>query len=156
MEKLRHRRPVTRHQHRYLIVSLFRIFKYSSILFFLGKYKAKLFRVVAVLLFALITSLLYQDVADYLQQQYPETVIYALIAKIIIVYGALAFVLLQFRPEPDDKASVAPGSMQNLKHEATVDSQITSPDDRLAALEDVSQTDKLQSRYDRVISRDDD
>ena len=65
-------------------MSLFRIVKYSSILFFLGKYKSKLFRVVCVLLFALTTSLLYQDVAEYLQEQHPETVIYALVAKIFI------------------------------------------------------------------------
>ena len=35
-------------------MSLFRVIKYSSILFFLGKYKNKLFRVIAVLLFALV------------------------------------------------------------------------------------------------------
>ena len=74
-------------------MSLFRVVKYSSILFFLGKYKDKLFRVVAVLLFAGVTSLLYQDVADYLAREHPGTVIYALIGKIIIVYGALLFVL---------------------------------------------------------------
>ena len=43
-------------------MSLFRLIKYSSILFFLGKYKFKLFRVIAVLLFAGVTSLLYGDI----------------------------------------------------------------------------------------------
>ena len=59
-------------------MSLFRVIKYSSVLFFLGKYKSKLFRVIAVLLFALVTSLLYQDLANYLSQQHPDTLIYAL------------------------------------------------------------------------------
>lgn len=133
-------------------MSLFRIVKYSSILFFLGKYKTKLFRVVAVLLFALVTSLLYQDVAEYLRQQYPETVVYALIAKIVIVYGALVFVLLQFRPEPDGVAAAATQNMDDLKSSSTA-KEITreAHSDRLAGLEDVTKKTTLRNRYDKVI-----
>ena len=120
-------------------MSLFRVIKYSSILFFLGKYKHKLFRVVVVLLFALVTSLLYQDVADYLQDQYPGSVVYALIAKIIIVYGALVFVLWQFKPEA---GSVA---------EPETTEPASAPADRLSRLEDIDQKDKLSSRYQRII-----
>ena len=131
-------------------MSLFRVFKYSSILYFLGKYKSKLFRVVAVLLFALITSLLYQDVADYLQQQYPETVVYALITKIIIVYGAMAFVLLQFRPAEDDSsvinAETANPSAQKNKDDA-------QPADRLAQLADIEEKTILRNRYDKVVNK---
>ena len=130
-------------------MSLFRVFKYSSILYFLGKYKSKLFRVVAVLLFALITSLLYQDVADYLQQQYPETVVYALITKIIIVYGAMAFVLLQFRPSEDDNSvndsETATSSTQRNKNKV-------QPIDRLAQLEDIEKKTTLRNRYDKVVN----
>jgi hypothetical protein len=79
-------------------MSLFRLVKYSSILFFLGKHKSRLFRVLAVLLFAGVTSLLYGDVEAFLAREHPGIVIYALMAKIFIVYGALIFVLLQFRP----------------------------------------------------------
>jgi hypothetical protein len=104
---------------------------------------------VAVLLFALITSLLYQDVADYLQQQYPETVVYALITKIIIVYGAMAFVLLQFRPTPDDNsvvdAETATSSTQKNKDKA-------QPIDRLAQLEDIEKKTTLRNRYDKVVN----
>lgn len=131
-------------------MSLFRLFKYSSILYFLGKYKSKLFRVVAVLLFALITSLLYQDVADYLQQQYPETVIYALITKIVIVYGAMAFVLLQFRPTEDDN-SVIDGETQNSSPQKSKDK--AQPADRLAQLEDIEKKTTLRNRYDKVVSK---
>ena len=138
-----------------MIMSIFRIVKYSSILFFLGKYKSKLFRVVAVLLFALVTSLLYQDVAEYLQQQYPETVIYALIGKIIIVYGALAFVLLQFRPEPGEESNAGTQIMEEMKNTSS-DKTVTSPPpgDRLAGLEDVTKKITLRSRYDKVIDSD--
>ena len=83
-------------------MSLFRLIKYSSILFFLGKYKFKLFRVIAVLLFAGVTSLLYGDIEAYLAREHPGTVIYALTVKICIVYGALAFVLWQFKPDSAD------------------------------------------------------
>jgi hypothetical protein len=133
-------------------VSLFRIVKYSSIIFFLGKYKTKLFRVVAVLLFALVTSLLYQDVAEYLRQQHPETVIYALIAKLVIVYGALVFVLLQFRPEPDGAAGVNTPVMDETKSFSSKEElSITPPSDRLSGLEDVTKKTTLRSRYDKVI-----
>ena len=133
-------------------MSLFRIVKYSSILFFLGKYKAKLFRVVAVLLFALVTSLLYQDVAEYLRQQYPETVIYALIAKVVIVYGALVFVLLQFRPEPDSVSGADTPIMDEAKSfSAKKELSNTPPSDRLTGLEDVTKKITLRSRYDKVI-----
>ena len=133
-------------------MSLFRIVKYSSILFFLGKYKSKLFRVIAVLLFALITSLLYQDVADYLQRQHPDTVIYALIGKIIIVYGALLFVLWQFRPEPAEASGQVTLDRAAATEEAADDGLATAPNDRLSALEDVGQNTKLRSRYEQLLS----
>ncbi len=133
-------------------MSLFRIVKYSSLLFFLGKYKSKLFRVVTVLLFALITSLLYQDVADYLAQQYPETIIYALLVKIIIVYGALGFVLLQFRPEPDVKTRAETQATDDLKHTSSTEQvSAVAPQDTLAGLEDVSKIATLHSRYDKLM-----
>lgn len=137
-------------------MSIFRIVKYSSILFFLGKYKSKLFRVVAVLLFALVTSLLYQDVVEYLQQQYPETVIYALIGKIIIVYGALVFVLLQFRPETGDESNAGTQIMAEMKNPSS-DKKVAGPPpgDRLAGLKDVTKKTTLRSRYDKVIDGDD-
>lgn len=125
-------------------MSLFRLIKYSSVIFFLGKYKQKIFRVLVVLLFALVTSLLYQDVVDYLAQQHPGSVIYALIAKIAIVYGALAFVLWQFRPAADARSDSAPAN-QTTPRAAT---------DRLSRLADIDSTDRLASRYQDTIERD--
>ena len=55
-------------------MSLFRIVKYSSIIYFLGKHRGKLFRSLAVLLFAVVTSLLYEDLRVYLASQHPDVV----------------------------------------------------------------------------------
>lgn len=132
-------------------MSLFRVIKYSSVLFFLGKYKSKLFRVIAVLLFALVTSLLYQDLANYLAQQHPDTVIYALIGKIVIVYGSLLFVLWQFRPEPDTRESARQkGSDNGAKdHAGTV-----KPDDRLSQLENLEEHQRLRTRYEQLLEQE--
>ena len=130
-------------------MSLFRMIKYSSILFFLGKYKDKLFRVVAVLLFAGVTSLLYQDVADYLAREHPGTVIYALIGKIVIVYGALLFVLWQFKPQKEDTpvagAQKPPPEQEKLPPQP--------PADRLAQLADLDSHDHLKSRSDDLLKK---
>lgn len=129
-------------------MSLFKVFKYSSILFFLGKYKDKLFRVIAVLLFAAVTSLLYRDIADYLAREHPGTEIYALLAKILIVYGALVFVLWQFRPQPDSKGKPAPGPAK-----AAPPPETTAPVDRLSQLADVDKHADLTSRYTRILEK---
>ena len=132
-------------------MSLFRVVKYSSILFFLGKYKDKLFRVIAVLLFAGVTSLLYQDVADYLAREHPGTVVYALIGKIIIVYGALLFVLWQFKPQKDDSpaAKPKPPKPQPVPDETPPE----PPADRLSQLADLDSHDRLKSRTEVLLKK---
>jgi hypothetical protein len=132
-------------------MSLFKLVKYSSVIFFLGKYKSKLFRVIAVLLFAGITSVLYGDVAEYLQRAHPGSVIYALVAKIIIVYGALAFVLWQFRPEADSQKHTDEPQPALSARQAKTAAGANENSGPLDALEDVSQKDQLRSRYDRVL-----
>ena len=129
-------------------MSLFRIFKYSSVLFFLGKYKARLFRAVAVLLFAGISSLLYQDVAHYLQQHHPDAVLYALIGKIAIVYGALGFVLWQFRPASKEGEVPAKGTAMSDENAGT-----SEPSSRLGQLENIVQHDTLRSRSEGIINK---
>lgn len=127
-------------------MSLFRVFKYSSLLFFYRRYRGRIFRVVAVLLFAAVTSLLYQDVADFLGRQYPGSLVYALVAKILIVYGALAFVLWQFRPGPSTAESTPPERPTK---------PATKPADRLSELEDLKSHDRLRTRYDRILDQRD-
>lgn len=125
-------------------MSLFRVIKYSSLLFFFGKYKQKIFRVAVVLVFALVTSLLYQDVVDYLQLQHPGSVIYALIAKIVIVYGAFAFVIWQFRPTPEQRTDSAPAATDTVPEKT----------DRLSQLADIDAKNQLASRYQKTLERD--
>ena len=122
-------------------VSLFRIIKYSALLHLASKYRVKLFRIVAVLLFAWVSSILYQDVAAYLEEAYPETVVYALVGKIVIVYGALIFVLLQFRPEAEttsERPSLEHGASEGEKK------------DRLSALSNLDTHDQLRTRAGSV------
>ena len=130
-------------------MSLFRFVKYSSILFFLGKHKSRLFRVLAVLLFAGVTSLLYGDVEAFLAREHPGIVIYALMAKIFIVYGALFFVLLQFRPAPADGNRVVKSGTPLQSHDAQSD----IPVDRLANLSNLDSHDQLQSRSDALLNK---
>ena len=130
-------------------MSLFRVVKYSSILFFLGKYKDKLFRVVAVLLFAGVTSLLYQDVADYLAREHPGTVIYALVGKIIIVYGALLFVLWQFKPQREEAPATRSGKPKAEPQQAPP----PPPVDRLSLLADLDSHDQLKSRSEELLKK---
>ena len=136
-------------------MSLFRFVKYSSILYFLGKHRGKLFRSAAVLLFAFVTSLLYDDLRLYLESQHPESLIYALIGKIIIVYGSLVFVLLQFRPggmkekRGEARAAALPKNSAN-----SPDDRDREPQDRLSALADLDSHSSLRTRYDQVLAGD--
>ncbi|MFT4768321.1 MAG: hypothetical protein ACI8RN_001456 [Glaciecola sp.] len=133
-------------------MSIFRIIKYSSLLYFLGKHRDKLARSAAVLLFAFVSSLIYDDVRIYLAQQHPGALIYALIAKIVIVYGSLVLVLLQFRSGAkassagEARAADLPGRGDKSK------SPEPAARDRLDALSDVEHHDRLRSRYDRILS----
>ncbi len=130
-------------------MSLFRLVKYSSILFFLGKYKYKLFRGLAVLLFAGVTALIYDDVEVFLAREHPGALVYALIAKICIVYGALLFVLLQFRPVPDVGHREDKYANRSLADVADTNSAA----DRLAQLSNLDSHDQLQSRAETLLKK---
>lgn len=131
-------------------MSLFRFVKYSSILYFFGKHRNKLFRSLAVLLFALVTSLLYDDLRLYLEARHPETLIYALVVKILIVYGSLVFVLLQFRPRGvrETRGEARAAAMISGSRPQDAEQEF----DRLDALADVDTHGKLSTRYDRVLT----
>lgn len=136
-------------------MSLFRIVKYSSLLFFFRRYRGRIFRIVAVLLFALVTNVLYQDVAHYLQLRHPGALVWALTGKIVIVYGALAFVLWQFRPAQDEAApadtSAAKAAAKTTGKARNGEKAPAAPADRLAALADIEHHDRLRTRYEAVL-----
>ena len=130
-------------------MSLFRLVKYSSILFFLGKYKLKIFRAVAVLLFAGVTSLLYGDIEAFLAREHPGVVIYALITKICIVYGALLFVLLQFKPALEDGRR--DGKLENRLHPNDAEGDMAV--DRLSQFSDLDDHDQLETRSQALLKK---
>lgn len=137
-------------------MSLFSAFKYSAILFFLRRHRQQLFRAMAVLAFAGITSLLYGDLVRYLEVRHPGALLYALIAKVIIVYGAFLFVLWQFRPsarqaaaEKESKESTTPGVVQDSSTNLA-----PAIEDRLADLESVDRHDRLKSRYQQLLEKE--
>ena len=151
-------------------MSMFRLIKYSSIIYFLGKHRGKLFRSIAVLLFALVSSLIYEDVRVYLASQHPETLIYALTLKVLIVYGSLAFVLWQFRPNNavssaeigkpsapkagtlSKAASKTMGTLRRDEPPAEDQSNVDSFS-RLNELADLDRHDRLATRYERVLAK---
>lgn len=143
-------------------MSLFRLIKYSSLLYLLGRHRDKLFRSAGILLFALLTSLLYDDLRAYLEIQHPGKLIYALIGKVIIVYGSLLFVLWQFRPGREDRGSARAASVAggvSGKSAGSVpgklsrgDAEIDTAGGHLDALTDIDRHDRLRSRYDRILS----
>ena len=135
-------------------MSIFRFVKYSSILFYLGKHRDKLFRSFAVLLFALVSSLLYEDLRVYLTEQHPETLIYALLVKILIVYGSLLFVLWQFRPRGGGSAKGEARAAAAAHEPSREDKKKTPNGDRLDALSDIKSHDQLRSRYERILAGD--
>ncbi len=79
--------------------------------------------------------------------------VYALITKIIIVYGAMAFVLLQFRPAEDD-SSVIDAETANPSAQKNKDN--AQPADRLAQLTDIEKKTTLLNRYDKVVNKNTD
>jgi len=129
-------------------MSLFRAFKYSALLFYFSKHRRRIFRIVTVLSFAAVTTLLYGDIVSYLEARHPETLIYALTAKIIIVYGALVFVLLQFRPQQEQKQIEEPAVEQNQTVSPT-----SNNNNRLGELEDLETHATLKSRYESTLQK---
>ena len=128
-------------------MSLYRFARLSALLAFAGKYRVKLFNIVAAIAIALTTAWLYADVANWLERHHPQWVVVALIVKTLLVYAALFFLLWQLRPlresGGDDKnADVPRASATSL---ATV---VDSPLDRLA------QKPRLTSRKDAILGRE--
>lgn len=135
-------------------MSFFKVIKYSSLLFLLGKHKIKVFRVAAIVSFAMVSSLLYDDVTLFLAAQYPNSLGYALVVKVAIVYSALAFALWQFRPVSPRVAPISSKSEgTNSLHSTTPADNEPQRVDRLAAFSDLDKYGDLQSRSDALQRR---
>ncbi len=117
-------------------MSLFRFARASSLIYLAGRYRERLYFLLTVLLIALATAWLYEDVSVYLQREHPHLEIYALAAKTIIVYGALIIVLWVLRPRS--------GTVHNPPESPVLQSE--------SRLEQLADRERLVSRYEAILS----
>ncbi|MCZ6829279.1 MAG: hypothetical protein O7F73_06775 [Gammaproteobacteria bacterium] len=123
-------------------MSLYRFARMSALLGFAGKYRMKIFNMVAAAAFAFVTSWLYTDIASYLQTHYPQWVGAALVSKTLIVYAALFFLLWQLKPS--DRAS--PPTMREAP-------AAESESDKPSRLDELAAKPKLTSRKDAILNK---
>ena len=82
--------------------------------------------------------------------QHPDTLIYALVAKILIVYGALVFVLWQFKP-PREAATPGKCNPEVPVAASVRERALGISQDRLSALADLDRHDRLKSRAESML-----
>lgn len=114
----------------------------SALLAFAGKYRIKIFSMVAAAAFALVSSWLYTDIASYLQANYPQWMGLALAVKTLIVYAAFFFLLWQLKPSDQ-------GSAPKVHPVSPVGSEPGKPS-RLDAL---AEKPKLTTRKDSILNK---
>lgn len=80
-------------------MSIYRLLRTSALLAMARRYRQKLFGLVIAIAVAVVTSWLYGDIASYLNTQYPQFLLAALVTKTLIVYGVLVYVFWSIRPD---------------------------------------------------------
>ncbi len=128
-------------------MSLYRFFRTSALLALAGKYRAKLYRIVVAIAIALVTAWLYGDIAVYLQQQHPDLLGPALLAKTVIVYGALIYAFWHIRPG-------AWTSEQNTQVQSSTTDHPQEPMPDSGPLDELLDKPKLKSRKDSILEQD--
>ncbi len=125
-------------------MSLYRFARASALLALAGRYRSKLFGLVAAVAVALVTSWLFGDVASYLDSYKPQWLGPALILKTLIVYGALVYAFWSLRP----------GSWEDAKVEekaAKVPAQAAIKPAESGPLDDLLDKPKLRSRKEVIL-----
>jgi hypothetical protein len=120
-------------------MSLYRFARTSALLAFAGKYRLKIFYMLAAIAFALVTAWLYTDVAAYLQVHFPRWALLALLVKTAAVYGALFFLLWQVKP-----------SEWRGRPESELQLDNTAP---LSTLDEIAQKENLNKRRETILRR---
>jgi len=131
-------------------VSLFRVAKYSALLFFLKRHRNKVHRSVALLLLGLVTYFLLGDLQDFLQEVHPDSVVYLLIAKSVLLYGGVAILIWMLKPSEGDKRPPMQGAQ---KTQAAEESDSSDSGSRLDQFRNLERHDKLQTRYQKTLEK---
>ena len=124
-------------------MSLYRMLRMTAIVALLRRYRSRLAHIAFAVAFALVSAWLYADIAGYLAGQAPQWLLAALIAKTMIVYGALFYCCWQISrmisgagDEPAALAGTDPGRTEPAP---------SKPLDQLA------EKPKLRSRRDELL-----
>jgi hypothetical protein len=132
-------------------MSLFKVAKYSTLLFFMKRHKKQLHRLGATALLLLVSYFLLGDLQDFFAQTHPDLAIYVLVAKSALLYGAAGILIWQWRPKSDSPASNYKTKTGAPSVPKSQEAAQDKPSSRLDAFKDLDQHDKLQSRYQAVI-----
>ena len=137
-------------------MSLYRFVRTSTLLVLAGRYRAKLFKIVAAIAVALVTHWLYGDIAFYLDNQQPEWLGPALVIKTLVVYGALVYGFWQLRPgsweEAKADAIAAQASEKSRPGKAGEPEKAEAP----GPLDQLADKPKLRSRKEAILETGDD
>jgi hypothetical protein len=131
-------------------VSLFRVAKYSALLFFLKRHRNKVHRSVSLLLLGLVTYFLLGDLQGFLQEVHPDSVVYLLVAKSVLLYGGVAILIWMLRPTEGDKK---PPIQSAQKTQAAGESDNPDTGSRLDQFRNLERHDKLQTRYQKTLKK---
>ncbi len=132
-------------------MSLFKVAKYSTLLFFMKRHKKQLHRLGATALLLLVSYFLLGDLQAFFAQTHPDLAIYMLVAKSALLYGAAGILIWQWRPKPDSATSGGKVKPETPAVSNTQEVAQDKPNSRLDAFKDLDQHDYLQTRYQAIM-----
>lgn len=132
-------------------MSLFKVAKYSTLLFFMKRHKKQLHRLGATALLLLVSYFLLGDLQDFFAKTHPDLAIYMLVAKSALLYGAAGILIWQWRPNPDSATSGRKVKPETPAVSNTQEVDQDKPSSRLDAFKDLDQHDHLQTRYQAIM-----
>jgi hypothetical protein len=132
-------------------MSLFKVAKYSTLLFFMKRHKKQLHRLGAAALLLLVSYFLLGDLQDFFAQSHPDLAIYVLVAKSALLYGAAGILIWQWRPKSDSAKLRGKANSEGPSVSESQDRAQSKPSSRLDAFKDLDQHDRLQTRYQAIM-----
>ena len=126
-------------------MSLFKLAKYSALIFLIKRHRSKIYRWLSIAVFILISYWLVSDLEQYVAQAYPAAMLYWLVGKALLLYLGLAVLLWQLRPR------VSAGGVRKVEPARSVD--VVQNNDRLEQFRDLSTHAELPSRSQQVVDK---